>query len=65
MSIMVTDYLSLMEVCMHNEENTRHHYRKGMSGDWKNYFSNAHINSTKKLIGNALIELGYEKNNFW
>lgn len=47
------------------QENKKHHFRKGIAKDWKNYFSALHIRKTKELIGKSLIELGYEKNENW
>lgn len=41
------------------------HFRKGISGDWQNYFGPAHIKRFKEVAGNALIDLGYENNNAW
>jgi len=41
------------------------HVRKGHKYDWKNYFSDDHINSFKEIAGETLIDLGYEKNNDW
>ena len=47
------------------EEKIESHFRKGISGDWKNYFTKEHINFFKKKWGHLLIQLGYEKNNNW
>ena len=41
------------------------HFRKGITGDWRNYFQPHHSQRFKELTGNALIELGYETNNNW
>lgn len=46
-------------------ENKNSHYRKGISGDWKNYFKDQHKILFKEIFGNQLIKLGYEKNNEW
>ncbi|MDJ0599135.1 MAG: sulfotransferase domain-containing protein [Crocosphaera sp.] len=45
--------------------NQKSHYRKGISGDWKNYFKEEHIIRFKEITGELLIELGYEKNSNW
>ena len=46
-------------------ESQKSHYRKGISGDWKNYFQEEHIKQFKRITGELLIELGYEKNMNW
>lgn len=47
------------------EENTQAHLRKGIVGDWRNYFTEAHKQRFKELAGNILIDLGYEKDLDW
>ena len=47
------------------EENKNSFLRKGIVGDWRNYFS---IEARKRFHGYAgepLIELGYEKDDSW
>ncbi|MBI1778605.1 MAG: sulfotransferase domain-containing protein [Proteobacteria bacterium] len=39
--------------------------RKGIVGDWKNHFSPKLKDHAKELIGESLIELGYEKDLNW
>lgn len=39
--------------------------RKGISGDWRNYFSRKNIDSFKAIAGNTLVTLGYEKSMDW
>jgi hypothetical protein len=39
--------------------------RKGVSGDWRNYFSSENIVIFKKLAGQLLVDLGYEHNLNW
>ncbi len=46
-------------------ENAQSHYRKGVAGDWKNYFSPEHKQVFKGQAGDLLIKLGYEKNMEW
>lgn len=41
------------------------HFRKGVKGDFRNYFTEAHVALAKKTIGQALIDLGYESNFSW
>jgi sulfotransferase 6B1 len=40
-------------------------FRRGMIGDWKNYFSSDHTSMFKALAGQLLIDLGYEKDLDW
>ena len=40
-------------------------FRSGEIGGWKNEFTENNKKNFKNLIGNFLIELGYEKNNDW
>lgn len=47
------------------QEDVKSHYRKGKSGDWKNYFKEEHKNYFKQKYGNLLIKLGYEKDLNW
>jgi len=46
-------------------ENQLSHYRKGIVGDWKNYFTNDNKKLFKRLAGQMLIDLRYERNNNW
>lgn len=39
--------------------------RRGISGDWKNHFSPAVKQKFKEIAGEALVELGYEKDLDW
>jgi Sulfotransferase domain len=47
------------------EEDTAHHFRKGVPGDWRNHFKPSHIDHLKKLFNPLLIKLGYEANESW
>ncbi len=47
------------------EENAHHHYRKGIAGDWKNYFTPKVSAAFKDRYGEMLIKLGYEANLDW
>ena len=40
-------------------------YRKGVVGDWKNYFTEKHVKTVKRVTGEMLIELGYETDLNW
>lgn len=46
-------------------EDVKSHYRKGISGDHINHFSELHKAICKQRIGHHLIELGYETNLCW
>jgi hypothetical protein len=40
-------------------------YRKGIVGDWRNYFTEDHRRVFKEVAGDVLIRLGYEKDMDW
>ena len=46
-------------------ENMKSHYRKGISGDWKNYFKEEHILHFKEKYNDVLIQYGYESDENW
>lgn len=47
------------------QQNPSSHFRKGIVGDWKNYFKTPHIQRYKEIAGQLLIDLGYEKDLSW
>lgn len=47
------------------QENVRHHYRKGVIGDWRTYFTPRVTTAFKERYGNMLIDLGYESTRDW
>ena len=47
------------------EENKKSFLRKGIAGDWKNYFNKESVNLFDKYYGDMLIKLGYEDNRDW
>jgi hypothetical protein len=47
------------------EEDSSHFFRKGITGDWRNYFSQENIEIFKQIAGSTLIAAGYEKDNNW
>jgi Sulfotransferase domain len=47
------------------EEDPTSLVRKGITGDWKNVFSDRDKQIYKKEAGDLLIQLGYEKDNNW
>lgn len=47
------------------QEDVNAHLRKGIAGDWKNYFSDQMKSEFKKRHGETLIKTGYEKDLNW
>lgn len=47
------------------QENRTSHFRKGISGDWKNHLKPKHVARFKEVAGQQLIELAYEKDFDW
>lgn len=47
------------------QEDAKSHYRKGISGDWRNHFSPRHKEYFKDKFGRLLIDLGYEADLNW
>jgi hypothetical protein len=47
------------------EENKASHYRKGVSGDWRNHFKPQHIEYFKQKYNPLLLKLGYEVDADW
>lgn len=47
------------------EEDKTSHFRKGIIGDYKNYYTEFHKALCKKAIGQDLIALGYERDSNW
>lgn len=47
------------------DEDVKSHFRKGISGDYVNYFTGLHKAICKHRIGQYLIDLGYEKDLRW
>ena len=41
------------------------HFRKGIVGDWRNYYNDEHKDLFKEVAGDKLVELGYETNFCW
>ena len=50
---------------MLGQEDVRHHYRKGVPGDWRRYFSERHVTRFKELYNPLLVKLGYEQDANW
>lgn len=47
------------------QEDMRHHYRKGVAGDWCTYFTPRVTDAFKTRYGDLLIHLGYETSKDW
>jgi hypothetical protein len=47
------------------EEDVNNHYRKGVAGDWQNYFTDRIRDSFKEKFGQVLIDTGYEQDTNW
>jgi hypothetical protein len=47
------------------EEDTSSHFRKGVAGDWKNYFDPETTRHFKDRYGQLLVDLGYERDLNW
>lgn len=48
-----------------NSENANSYLRKGMVGDWRNYFNRESAGVFDKHFGDALIQWGYETDHDW
>ena len=46
-------------------EDKHSHYRKGIHGDWKNYFNEQLVKQFKQLTGDLVVRLGYELDDSW
>lgn len=47
------------------QEDVKNHFRKGIAGDWKNYFNEEHIQYVVDHFNPALLTLGYETDPNW
>lgn len=47
------------------EEDIAAHYRKGVAGDWRNYFNEPLKEAFKERYGDLLVQAGYERDNSW
>jgi hypothetical protein len=47
------------------QESEQSFFRKGVTGDWKNYFTPELEETYKRRIGDFLIEFGYEQDRSW
>jgi lipopolysaccharide transport system ATP-binding protein len=47
------------------QEEVTSHVRKGIAGDWQNYFTDTLKREFKELYGDLLIATGYEQDHNW
>lgn len=47
------------------EEKKQGHFRKGVSGDWKNHFTAEHKKLFKEMYPGVLVKLSYEQDDNW
>ena len=47
------------------QEDNKNHWRKGIVGDWENYFTPRIKALFKEKAGEFLVRAGYEVNNDW
>ncbi|MGH8509311.1 MAG: sulfotransferase domain-containing protein [Gammaproteobacteria bacterium] len=47
------------------QEDNFAHYRKGIAGDWRTYFTPRITRRFKELYGDLLMMGGYERNENW
>ncbi len=47
------------------EEAPGHKYRKGVAGDWRNYFTPRVADAFRAQYGDLLMQLGYEQDKNW
>ena len=40
-------------------------FRRGLPGDWRNHFTEAHVRRFKESCGDLLVRLGYERDLNW
>ena len=64
-SIVIKPDLLLEEAKNNIDPRHSHTYRKGKVGNWREVFSPIHKEQMKRVAGDLLIELGYEKDYDW
>jgi hypothetical protein len=47
------------------DEDVRHHYRRGVPGEWRTHFSRQHAEFFKHLFNPLLLKTGYEETEDW
>lgn len=59
------EFKTLSDGRVQGQENIYHHYRKGIAGDWKNYFTEETVKTFKAKTKRLIIDLSYEKDENW
>lgn len=59
------NFENLTEGRSHGREKTTSHFRKGIAGDWVNYFDENVKKAFKDRFGDLVIKLGYENDANW
>ena len=58
-------YSKLAKGRKQGEEDVKSHYRKGVAGDWTNYFNEEHCRYFEENYNDLLFKLGYENTSNW
>lgn len=61
----MNSFKKLSEGRRQGQENRASFFRKGVAGDWKNHYTPELRETYKELIGDFLIEFGYERDLLW
>lgn len=66
----ITDYVDIDKIISETsfvsmKKQAPQHLRKGIHGNWRNYFSKQHVDIVKEICGELLIKFGYEQNYDW
>jgi hypothetical protein len=63
--IYLNDFKRISSGRKRGQEDRRHHFRKGIPGDWKNHFNEDHKKVFKERFNPLLVKLEYEKDDQW
>ena len=64
-ALFINSHLKTKTARNNGEEKSNSFLRKGISGDWKNYFDSNCVEIFKHYSKDMLINLGYEEDNKW
>jgi hypothetical protein len=64
-AVYTNDFARLSKGRQPGEEIVYSHFRKGISGDWRNCFGEEHRQFFKKHHNDLLVTLGYEDDDSW